>query len=258
MLRIRRSFPRDCTFAPSRCLRLLQAAIHISHLLIISNIMVLSLTTSCPAGIIISCIIAQVIPRLISPTHRRTAPSRVLLRQHTCSQPCRLFHQKSEESPESEELKRCYWAAILPLIIRGAKPSRLQAPHSKMTKINLEKNENVHLLSLSYETSFVLHCISSPLFSMRMVGSEKINSELTLIITWWLKCEGKSQCKTKLMNCDSTFDLWGAEPSRLQAPHSKMTKINLKKRNWSLAVYKYLQVMNGLQRIDQFWIDINH
>ena len=113
-------------------------------------------------------------------------------------------------------------------------------------------------MSSSYETSFVLHCISSPLFSMRMVGSEKINSELTLIITWWLKCEGKSQCKTMLMNCDSTFDLWGAEPSRLQAPHSKMTKINLKKRNWSLAVYKYLQVMNGLQRIDQFWIDIDN
>ena len=36
MLRIRRSFPRDCTFAPSRCLRLLHAAIHSSHLLIIS------------------------------------------------------------------------------------------------------------------------------------------------------------------------------------------------------------------------------
>ena len=72
MLRIRRSFPRDCTFAPSRCLRLLQAAIHSSHLLIISNIMVLSLTTSCPAGIIISCIIAQVIRRILVSPLRQT------------------------------------------------------------------------------------------------------------------------------------------------------------------------------------------
>ena len=39
-------------------------------------------------------------PRLTSPTDRHTAPFRVLLRQHTCSQPCRLFHKKSEESPE--------------------------------------------------------------------------------------------------------------------------------------------------------------
>ena len=110
MLRIRRSFPRDCTFAPSRCLRLLHAAIHSSHLLLISNHhyvefdMILSRRHHhqlhhCPGY--------PQDPSLTSPTLRHTAPSRVLLRQHTCSQPCRLFHQKSEESPESEELKRC-------------------------------------------------------------------------------------------------------------------------------------------------------